>query len=1236
MVIKNKILKNYVFTNTTSTIRSRGNSLTVKTIEFNEDYSSVIAKVKGTKLYTITFDGLQSDMLMSSCTCPYDYEGLCKHEVAVANEIDRYLGLEKKNEKGKKITKYSITGAYELPFKDIKDVSNTVLMNNASKASYREGTNWGINIEEVILVEENKVKGIVTEDYYNDLPKEVDLAIQKDKLSLTCNCKATNQTLCKHQVAILMTLRDEFTSLFFSEEKKNKLKEEKLAEYGFSIKDKNIDEFFSFGFSNEGMQVIPKKEGIVRLSSFNDLGFITEDFLEESNIVKSILPRKIDNKVKKGIALGVVLIPEYDVSINLFILEGKLNAKEELSSQIRVLDAQSYIENKNKYSEKEQFVLEEVLSVSEDLIESKLRTEENFNADKAIIQVLKKIIPLLKDFKVYELENNFFNIKKKDLIPVELNLASPELSFKLIEEESFYVLESYIRFNNRNQKLGKRAIGDSTVLLKDKETYFLVKSITDVKTLGFFREHSELRFPKSDYDNYYNKLIKPLSEKYQVEIKGVKKKKKKATDALFKKQLFLSSVNDFIIFKPAIGYQDQIIQLSSKREFEFEEGNSNYIIPRNIELEASFKECIKSLHPDFSNQDDDFFFLSEEDFIKDTWFINFFDALKKEEISVFGYKDLKLKYNQNRPSININISSEIDWFDVNILVAFGEQIVGLKDLKKNIINKDKYVQLKDGSIGILPEEWLGKYLHLFRSGNVKKDSIAISKYQFSVIDTLYEELENENNLFDEHLKIKEKIANFNTIENIRQPRGLNAKLRPYQKEGIKWLNFLDDFKLGGCLADDMGLGKTLQVISFIKHLKAKNKNKKPHLIILPTSLIFNWNAEVEKFCPSLKVFNLIGTNREKNTDNFKEYDIILTTYGIVMNDIGYLKKYDFNYIILDESQAIKNPTSKRFKAVRLLKGENRLVLTGTPIENNTFDLYAQMTFVNPGLLGGMNHFKKEYATAIDKNKDQEVAKELKALIDPFLLRRTKEQVAKELPPKTEQFLYCTMGTEQRKLYEAYKNKYKDYLLGKIESDGVGKSKMYVLEGLTKLRQICDSPSLLNDDEEYTNESIKIDELVKHITEKTSNHKILIFSQFTKMLGLIKNRLHDLAIEYEYLDGKTRNRQEKVDNFQNNESTRVFLISLKAGGTGLNLTAADYVYIVDPWWNPAVEAQAIDRCYRIGQKKKVMAYKMICKDTIEEKIVTHQQNKKQVSDELIQIEDSFVKSLNKESIESLFS
>ena len=1237
MVIKNKRLKEFIHANTLPVIRTRGNKLGVESIEFSEDGNSVKAYVKGTEKYEINFDGLASGMLMSSCTCPFDQGDVCKHQVAVANEIDASFNEKIVDVKPIEEKKYSSTGVFEIPFETLDDISDNKIKKYTTKNAFREAFSWGVSVEDITF-NTKVIEAIVNEGYYRDLPKKVKLIIDKDKLELTCSCSYKNKNLCKHQVRVLVVLREQFSMVFLSEEKLNEIKEEKLKQFGFSLDNPKVDEYFEFGFSEGDVEVTPIKEGLLRLSSFNDFSIITEKMLNEEERIKSILPNSKKGKKNKKeiIAIGLYLNTPQDsaISLSLVPLKGNTNTQNELSTKITEIGVQEYILNKASYTEEEQFVLEKTLSLAEGVLYDNFKGDSE-NSDKEIINTLKELIPKLGDFKVYLIDGEYHKISRNNITLINLKLDSLEISFKLIEEENFYLLESYLKLNGRKTKLSKRKIGENVLLLKEKNTYFLVNSINEAKTMHLFKNNAELRFPKIDYTNYYEKLIKPLSEKYTVEIVGATKPKKKKAKESFKKQLFLSSLDNFILFKPAIGYKDETIQISTKKQFTSEEKGTSYIVPRDEKFEENYHSFLKELHPNFETQNQGFLFLEEEEFIGDMWFMKAFELLKENEVEVFGYNKLNLKYNINKPTISINVSSDIDWFDVNIEVAFGEQVVSLKDLKKNIINKDKYIRLKDGSIGVLPEEWLKKYLHLFRSGNVKKDSIGVSKYQFSVVDTLYEELENAHNLFDEHIKIKEKIANFETIENIRQPRGLNAKLRSYQKEGLKWLNFLDDFKLGGCLADDMGLGKTLQVISFIKHLKAKNKSKVPHLIVVPTSLIFNWNEEVNKFSPSLKILTLTGTKRNKDTSEFKKYDIVLTTYGVVINDIDYLKEYTFNYVILDESQAIKNPNSKRFKAVRLLKATNRLVLTGTPIENNTFDLYAQMTFVNPGLLGGIQHFKKEYATAIDKEKDKQAAYELKTLIDPFLLRRTKEQVATELPPKVEQFLYCTMGKEQRKLYEAYKNKYKDYLLGKIEDNGVEKSKMYVLEGLTKLRQICDSPSLLNDEEEYTNESVKIDELVKHITEKTNEHKILIFSQFTTMLGLIKKRLEEINIKFEYLDGKTRNRQQKVDNFQNDESIRVFLISLKAGGTGLNLTAADYVYIVDPWWNPAVEAQAIDRCYRIGQKKKVIAYKMICKDTIEEKIVLHQQNKKQVSDDLIQTEDSFVKSLNKESIESLF-
>jgi SNF2 family DNA or RNA helicase len=416
------------------------------------------------------------------------------------------------------------------------------------------------------------------------------------------------------------------------------------------------------------------------------------------------------------------------------------------------------------------------------------------------------------------------------------------------------------------------------------------------------------------------------------------------------------------------------------------------------------------------------------------------------------------------------------------------------------------------------------------------------------------------------------------------------------------------------------------------------KTKKPNLIIVPTTLLFNWEIELKKFAPKLTYHFYYGINRDKEIKYFKKYNIILTTYGVLVRDIKFLKELKFNYIILDESQAIKNPSSLRYKAAFLLKAANKLTLTGTPIENSTFDLYAQMNFVNPGFLGQMESFREYYSKAIDKEGNVEVSRELSKLISPFILRRTKEQVAKDLPEKTENILFCEMGDGQRKVYDAFRNKYRNQLLGRIETEGLGKSKIYVLEGLMKLRQICDSPAILSDEEDYGHESVKIEELVRHINEKTSNHKILVFSQFVRMLKLIKDELIRDKIDFEYLDGQSskKQREESVNRFQENPECRVFLISLKAGGVGLNLTAADYVYIVDPWWNPAVENQAIDRTHRIGQGKKVFAYRMICKNTVEEKILNLQDKKKKIAADIISTDESLVKKLTVKDIKELFS
>ncbi|MBZ0099927.1 MAG: DEAD/DEAH box helicase, partial [Taibaiella sp.] len=477
----------------------------------------------------------------------------------------------------------------------------------------------------------------------------------------------------------------------------------------------------------------------------------------------------------------------------------------------------------------------------------------------------------------------------------------------------------------------------------------------------------------------------------------------------------------------------------------------------------------------------------------------------------------------------------------------------------------------------------------------------------------------------------------NDFSELRPPAELKAELRPYQLAGFQWLVFLNEAGWGGILADDMGLGKTVQALAFFLHYKKMNPGAQ-FLVVCPTTLIYNWENEIKKFAPVLTYTIHHGPKRTISPADFAAYDVVITTYGTMRSDIKMLKDVAFAYALLDESQSIKNPQSQVAKASLLLNTKNRLALSGTPVQNNTFDLYAQMNFLNPGILGSREFFMNEFATPIDKFQEREIVDQLKKLTYPFLLRRTKEQVAKDLPEKTETLLVCEMGAEQRKIYEQYRSIYQSQILGMIEQQGIQKAQMHILQGLTKLRQICDSPAILNEEDRHENHSVKLEELSREITENTGNHKVLIFSQFLSMLSLIRQELEKQKIPYVYFDGSTSatERERAIQQFQNDEDCRVFLISLKAGGIGLNLTAADYVYIVDPWWNPAVEQQAIDRTHRIGQTKNIFAYRLICKDTIEEKMLILQERKRALASDLVSEDNAFLKKLTREDIAYLFS
>jgi len=587
------------------------------------------------------------------------------------------------------------------------------------------------------------------------------------------------------------------------------------------------------------------------------------------------------------------------------------------------------------------------------------------------------------------------------------------------------------------------------------------------------------------------------------------------------------------------------------------------------------------------------------------------------------------KYFVGKAVIEVEVKENIDWFDIHAKIRFGEFEIPFKELRKLIMRKKVEFKLPNGEIAIIPEAWLTKYADLFALSETdgEHEKPVLRKHHINLVKEL-----EEGNLAKVHLSEKLRSLNsFSGIKNYPLPGGFHGELRPYQRAGYNWLRFLNEYKLGGCLADDMGLGKTVQTLTMLQ--AEKDASAGTTLLIMPTSLIYNWEMEANKFTPGLRILNYTGTLRNKDIKRFENYDLVLTSYGITRLDVELLQQFYFNYIILDESQVIKNPTSNIAKAVRELKSRHKLVLTGTPIENTTMDLWSQMSFINPGILGTQTYFRNEFQYPIEKKNDEARSKKLHAVIKPFILRRHKSQVATELPEKVENIQYCSMSTDQEKRYEEVKTHYREKIFKLIDQEGLGNSRFMILEGLTKLRQIANHPRMV--EQGYTGDSGKLEDVTYMLENAVAEgHKVLIFSQFVKHLELVRQYLKTHKIDFAYLDGSSTDRKEQVERFNREPTLKVFLISIKAGGLGLNLTEADYVFILDPWWNPAVEAQAVDRAHRIGQKKKVFTYKFITRNTVEEKILTLQKRKLKLTTELITTEESFMKQLTRDDINQI--
>lgn len=594
-------------------------------------------------------------------------------------------------------------------------------------------------------------------------------------------------------------------------------------------------------------------------------------------------------------------------------------------------------------------------------------------------------------------------------------------------------------------------------------------------------------------------------------------------------------------------------------------------------------------------------------------------------------------------NFSFSVRSGIDWFELQGTCEYDGELINIPDMLDAIKKNKDCIELDNGVMGILPTEWLEKYSRVISMGTTENKSIRFKKSQTLLIDLLLAEQPNVK-CDDFFTLIRDSLNKFTGIIPEKESGNFCGVLRNYQQEGLGWLSFLNQFGFGGCLADDMGLGKTIQVLAMLEKQRItssqtttgrKNKKtkivKQPSLVVAPRSLVYNWLNEASRFTPDLKVLDFSSSQRTDDKFNFEDFNVIIVTYGTLRRDIKTLSKTSFNYIILDEAQVIKNSTTATAKAVHLLNGSNRLALSGTPVENHLSDLWSIFEFLNPGILGSASVFKEVTKSDLPDENECEL---LRKALRPFILRRTKLQVAKDLPPKTEELITCEMGTEQKKQYNELKQYYQKSLKEKISQSGLNNSKIHILEALLRLRQSACHPGLI-DKKLINSESVKLETLVEHLLElKEEGHKSLVFSQFTSMLAIISDKLKESGIKYEYLDGKSRKRQEIIERFENDPDCTVFLISLKAGGVGLNLTSADYVFIFDPWWNPAAEMQAIDRTHRIGQTKPVFAYRLICKNSVEEKIIELQKAKRFLAESVISTDESILSSITSEELELL--
>ncbi len=890
---------------------------------------------------------------------------------------------------------------------------------------------------------------------------------------------------------------------------------------------------------------------------------------------------------------------------------------------------------------------EYLLKIFDPKTEDKKTQEE---IEKVLEKYRAKIMPLLIGKRLFE-SGNDGNPTWKEIV-VNAERATVLFHFHKNEDNTHYW--PTIKFKGEKldwqYKNGYLICKDPAWLIVNGQLFHFEKGIDGKKLQAFFNKKF-IVIDKRIEPNYYRGFMASMISQFDVTTTGIDIKITRGTPEVFiyiselagnsSKNLFgedgEKNEEDQIVFELRFKYGEIDFPVLAPGEdklgdsVRLEEKDGNYTFYKTVrsnQKEKSFMKLLRDKGLDFKlgkvalPKTEAFEWIGEQE-----------DFLDIEQIKIKQRTNPKGKvYHIGKAQISIEVNENIDWFDVKALIKFGIYLVPFAKLRKLLIQGKTEFELPNEEIAVIPSSWFTNYTELFNFMEDRgvDDTMVLRKHHLA----LAREME-VGNLVQVTLSRKlERLRDFESIEEYDIPTSFEGTLRPYQHAGYNWLRFLNEFKFGGCLADDMGLGKTVQTLALLAHEMQHNPGF-TSLLVMPTSLIYNWELEARKFTPDLKILVYSGTQRIKDPWRFGDYDLVLTSYGITRLDIDVLKEFFFNYVILDESQAIKNPGSNIASAVGQLKSKQKLILTGTPVENGTMDLWSQMNFINPGLLGNQNSFKKQFLLPIEKQNDKDKAAKLHAMIKPFIMRRLKSQVATDLPEKITNVKYSDMTAAQEEVYEEVKNYYREKIISDIQATGKNNQQFTLLRGLTQLRQIANHPKLVRDD--YEGESGKLEDVTYMLQSTISEgHKVLVFSQFVRHLAIVKEYLEKEGIPYAYLDGSTKDRQAQVEKFQENEDIKVFLISLKAGGVGLNLTKAEYVFLLDPWWNPAVEAQAIDRAHRIGQENKVIIYKFISRGSVEEKIMALQDRKLALAGELISTEESFMKSLGQDDIAALLA